>query len=177
MRLPWISCVLVLAVGCGGDLTPDLGDSVDARDVVEPIDPELVATIVLPDLEPMAFTANVLVTCEFEKPGQLRITGSAVSAEETKNLSLRLGVEERELPEEGLMVPLMGVSGAEDVLWGEGAITWSGSGVSALLLLEGSVTLHSLDPCEGVFEALVGLVDGGEMAVQEGGFLIPRESE
>ncbi len=177
MRLTWISCVLVLAVGCGGDLTPDLEDSVDSRDVVESIDPEFVATILLPDLEPIAFTANVLVTCDFEKPGQLRITGSAVSAEDTKSLSLRLGVEEMEVPEGGLLVPLTGVSGAEDVLLGEGAITWSGSGVSPLLLLEGNVTLHSLDPCEGVFEALVGLVDGGEMAVQEGGFLIPRESE
>jgi hypothetical protein len=177
MRFSWVLCAAFIAVSCGAETPRVEEDASGDRDVEELPPPEFTATIVFPGAEPTSFVANVLVSCAFEKPGQLRVSGSAVSAEGTENLSLRMGTLDADVPAEGRIFPVTGISGAEDVVDGEAAIAWSGGGVEPAVALDGSITIFSLDPCAGVFEVRFGLAEGSELEVQGGAFWIPRDSE
>jgi len=160
--------------GEGGDVLQD----VLTGDVVEPIEESFSAEVQLGvDETSHVFEANVLKVCRFDKEGQLYIAGSQVSPEGTRTFNLKMGVSQDEIiSEDGLLLPITGIAGGEDVLAGDAQVfyEYSVGGVTQAseFVEEGAIVLYGSDPCEGTFSATMFQADDTSLNLQNGAFIL-----
>lgn len=172
--------IVSLGAGCDGENaivedTVDAGDSYNVNmigDVVEviPVEPMLSYTV---DWEGDEETveANLGIRCAEEKPGQIYLSGTYLSAEAV-TLGLRVGSP----PADGSQVNITGFFEGQDAPEGEAIVSWNGqSGGGEKDVAGGWVTFTSLDPCEGEFRVEFTNAEGISTVLKDGVFVAPLE--
>lgn len=169
------------------------GLQADAGDA-GPVEPgkvsDLKATLVAPwrGEGPGAFSANVAQECRYLASGQLYITGTALSDKGAESLELRIGIFETvDLSGESQTFEIVPQpeNGAKVTL-GKAALGFgfedpNGATINLSHVLEGStVTVSSLDPCTGTFQAKIAALDPNGAAItielNDGTFAITRSA-
>jgi hypothetical protein len=144
--------------GEGGDATSDSEGGGDT-DTEELAVAAFTATVQTPaDDAARDVVGNLAMDCRFESASQLRITATALTATVTDTFTLRIGVyKTADVGGAGAEFAFTGIEDGSNVDIDSAAIAYERSGgggaVEADLVVSGKVTLTSLDPCTGTFEA------------------------
>lgn len=176
--------------GTEKDVAQDAGpaDGGDAGPVEPGTVSDLQATIIAPwrGEEPGTYTANVAQECRFLASGQLFITGTALSEQGAESLDLRIGIFETvDLSDESQTFEIVSQpENGDKVTLGRAALGFhfedpSGATINLSHIIEGStVTVSSLDPCKGTFQAKIAALDPNGAAItielKDGSFAITR---